>query len=119
MTEEENKAEKIKEETIKSCKEHDGSFIPVSEVERLIDLTIQKTVEWKEKEFEKRMSVKNLDKKLFEYYGDMNEAFENYWDRRVKYRHPEEKKLKNFAKKMFRCGWETAKFQLIQYLRSK
>jgi hypothetical protein len=51
----------------------------------------------------------------------LNEAFEEYWNRRVKYRHPEEnkKELKIFAFKMFKNGWEKGVWELKQRLRKK
>ena len=42
----------------------------------------------------------------------VREEFREYWNRRVKYRHPEEKKLRIFARKMFYAGWEIGQFEL-------
>jgi len=45
------------------------------------------------------------------------EEFEKYWNRRVKYRHPEDKKKKIFARKMFYAGWDHGQFELYKELR--
>lgn len=48
-----------------------------------------------------------------------DEAFETYWNRRVKYRHPEEnkKELRILAKKVFYVGWETGRFELNKEIK--
>jgi hypothetical protein len=48
-------------------------------------------------------------------------AFNEYWTRRVKYRHPEENKtkLKIFARKMYYAGWDTGSFEQRKEMEKK
>jgi len=43
-----------------------------------------------------------------------DEVFEEYWNRRIKYKHPEEATFIKLAKKMFSVGWDKGRFELLR-----